>query len=251
MHEPSKKYLFDNLPEFYKTFDKNENNLLERTLSVIENNGIAPIINSLDKIIDLIDVDNCPKEYLEYLFNQLGIPYEPDIPEEFQRIILKNGSILNQRKGTITSIEYLVNELSGSKCDIDIYKLNGKKYIRIVFYIFEEGESKFLVTQGVISKYIKKFIPVLVDYELLTSYMFSDAYNKQNITYNETLINMKENNQENKKNISIYTEIIEIDIPDNEEIQIPKNIYGITNSYESRTNLNFYTNLESHYDKIL
>lgn len=247
-----KKYLFDNLPGFYKVHDNENDNILERTLSNIEEFGIEPIAREIDEIDNLIDIDNCPVENLPYLFNMIGLPFEPDIPEKFQRIILKNGSILNQRKGTKSCLEFLAKELSGANSEIFISLKDEIKIVLLNLNIYEEQAEALLVAQDVINKYMKNFIPALMNYELATSYRFSDTYNKENVYYEEGIINIIENTTD-IYSISKIQELekSKLSYIDTEDFLITKMSHSITNDFGSLTNSSFYTNSDTHYDNIL
>ena len=150
-------YLYNRLPKIYREFDREFT--LKHFLSIFETQlGIT--LESTQELLDLINVDKCPPEYIPLLCETLGVNYEPDIPISYQRRFLKNAVALNKRKGTLSAIKYLSRELFEK--DVNVY-MQGKK---IKIDIEDDmGNLGPYSEKRILERYIKYYMPVSFELE--------------------------------------------------------------------------------------
>ena len=146
-------YLYNRLPNVYRVHDEKKE--LKRFLEIFED-GFNSQIGDTGAILDLIDINRCPDEYIPFLCNTLGIKYEPNIPISYQRRFLNNAVKLNKRKGTTSAITYLVRELTGFQS----YVIGDNLYVDLDI---DMDESQLKIPVRVINNYIKYYTPVFMD----------------------------------------------------------------------------------------
>jgi phage tail-like protein len=167
------EYMYERLPAVYRDLDEEQDKQLKRYLESIAEGSFTPIVQDTLKIMDLLDADKCPSQYLPMLCENFGVEYYPNIGEAFQRKFLKNFVELNIRKGTASCIEYLVRELSGYEVSVSMDDEDEKLVVTIVTVY--EDDVNLLTKQEVIEKYIVKYIPVGLGSLLLVSYNYIDS----------------------------------------------------------------------------
>lgn len=162
-------YLYYNkLPNIYREKDSQIGFPFYRYLSAIFINGAGLALEDMERMINLIDPEHCPEEYLEFFFKSFGLPYYADIDVEYQRKFLANAGELIKRRGTYSCVRYLAKTLTG--LDVDLRYLRGYNesgeygrylYIDLLAKTVQQA-SKIDVSTFVIEKYIKFFIPYYI-----------------------------------------------------------------------------------------
>jgi hypothetical protein len=119
------EFLYNRLPEIYRTEDANNSYTLEKFLDVLNEGGFKTIIDKLNGLDNLIDIDNIPAEYLKHTCSLFGFDYStlddsynPVLPEWFIRRLLSNIMPLLRKKGTKSCINYIARELTGFKSSV-------------------------------------------------------------------------------------------------------------------------------------
>jgi hypothetical protein len=185
--------LYNKLPPLYKSEDSKIEPIpfpLKRFLQVL--GGGFDFLES--KIIDfgnIIDVDNCPNEYVNLLAHLLGIdfPYSMDVATK--KKFIKVFPTLNKLKGSPSSFEYLARETFGSTAVISTNKtqyvegMPSEEWRKIHVRVELDGESLYLSDK---EESFKKFAETLrpANSILVTdlALFYMDKFNKRaNVEY--------------------------------------------------------------------
>lgn len=219
-------YLYNKLPSIYRTTD-NEN-LLRRFIEVFSEGGLTPLLNDANNIMDLLDVDKCPSQYLPLLCRVYGYEYSLEIPELFQRRLLKYIVDIYKRKGTKSAIKFIARELTGFDSEIIENKDFDEEQIRITKWDkrFEHyrnfilkltapyEDSQLYNKEDIVVKIVNQFLPTNSQVFVITAYWFREEseVTKDSI---EHLIrdvvrdyNLYDSHKATAKTTSSYTEIL-------------------------------------------
>jgi hypothetical protein len=165
------EYFYDKLPAAYRKEDLAQMNTpLKRYLESLVEGGFNPSVQDTLGVLDLIDVEKCPSEFLPYLCENYGLKYSADIDEVFQRKFLSDFTELKQRIGTLSFFDYIVRELSGYLVTITESGNN----LNIVLTAYED-DVQLATKQGVITRYISCYIPVGMILNLVTLYNYEES----------------------------------------------------------------------------
>ena len=87
---------YKKLPQVYRDMDKMLKTYpLKRYLSSLVDGGYAEVLKNAEGILDLVDPEKCPSEFLPYLCESFGLEYFEDMDDTYQRRFLMNiGEIL-------------------------------------------------------------------------------------------------------------------------------------------------------------
>lgn len=205
------KWLYDIYPEVYRVEDRLKGNYtLKRYLQAIDEGGVEPVFEETEKLLELIDIDKCPVEYLPYISKMLGFEYDNDIPEVFMRRLIKNLVSIYRMKGTKSAIRYIARELTGFEVEIvelqsrvfrtwssndhkemgdyktpttfkngdtDMCGLKGDKYRNKNFILklkAPENMSMLETKEELVENFLNRFIPYRSKMYLITAYYFED-----------------------------------------------------------------------------
>lgn len=179
------------LPKFYLEEDSKLGVPLYRYLQVLVYGGYAYNIESADKLIDLVNPETCPQEYLRILWESFGFSYYDGIGIEYYRKFLMNYGELVRRRGTYSGVRYMARALTGMDVHLRYYRgelfgVYGRYIIVGVITKDEEDVERLKDRVEVIETFISDFVP----YYITTSLMFSmKVY--QNIYYGDKLVYTK------------------------------------------------------------
>lgn len=155
------------LPQIYRDEDKKIGYPLKRFLESLIDGGYRGSIEDIEGILNLIDPNTIPEEYLQYLCESFGLDYFPDIDATYQRKFISNMGELIKRRGTFASVRYLVRVLTGLEVELS-YKegeYNGVEgnylYITLIAKDLEQT-SNMDVSRAVLQRYIGTQIPYYV-----------------------------------------------------------------------------------------
>lgn len=179
-------YLYNKLPQVYRNYDNQE--LLKRFIEVMSEGGYINVLNDTHNIMDLLDVDKCPSKFLPLLCSYYGYEYNLEIPELFQRRLLKYIVDVYKRKGTKSSIKFIARELTGFESDIIENKDFDEEQIRITKWDkrFEHyrnfilrltapyENSQLYNKEDIVIKIINNFLPTNSQVLVITVYWFLD-----------------------------------------------------------------------------
>lgn len=127
-HSPFTDFMYyQKLPEVYRTFDSSLGRPLYRYLQSLLEGGYADIIynntkgtRGIDNLLDMIDPQTCPAEFLPYYCKSMGIEWFQDLiieregidPYYFIRTFLCNVGEIYKRRGTESVIKYIAKVLT-------------------------------------------------------------------------------------------------------------------------------------------
>lgn len=220
-------YLYNRLPSVYRTNDRQK--ILRRFVELFAEGGFNPLMQESMAIMDLIDIDKCPSKFLPQLCKMYGYEYTKEIPELFQRRLLKYIVELYKRKGTKSSIKFIARELTGfdseiienkdfSPEDIKVTKWDKRfeHYRNFILKLTAPFEDSLLYNkEEILVKVINNFLPTNSQMLVITSYWFQEESNLiKKITEEEGIINVTVTDDEAtmlvKKSTTDYSNIIKL-----------------------------------------
>ena len=254
-------YLYDRLPRIYKTEDKHQ--LLKRFLDTFAEAGFDPLLQETVSITDLLDVDKCPSEYLPHLCRMYGYEYTLEIPELFQRRLLKHIVEMYKRKGTKSVVRFIARELTGFESEIienkdftpEHEELTGwskrfEHYRNFILKLTAPYEDSSLFNkEDIVIKIVNNFLPTNSQVLVITSYWLKEE--------SDIIKNMMESFTEKIKDMS--TEVYPLGRISETECAIIKMVDDSeTSNFEELTDSNYLLNRDSllvtntlnGYDKV-
>lgn len=106
------------LPQVYRDEDKKIGYPLKRYLESLIEGGFCGSINDIEGVMLLIDPENIPEKFFPYLYESFGLEYFPDIDIVYQRKFLMNIGELIRRRGTFSSVQFLIKVLTGLEAEL-------------------------------------------------------------------------------------------------------------------------------------
>lgn len=154
-------YLYDRkLPQIYRDEDRKIGYPLKRYLKSLIEGGFSGSIEDIKGVMFLIDPETIPEKFFPYLCESFGLTYFPDIDVSYQRRFLANVGELNKRRGTFSSVHFLIRVLTG--LDSRLSYRNGTLIVSIRAKSLEQVEN-IETSLEVIGNYVKTQIPYFVD----------------------------------------------------------------------------------------
>ena len=186
------EYLYSKLPQVYRDEDNGE--LLKRFMQVMSEGGFTPLLNSTTNIMNLLDVDKCPTKFLPLLCSLYGYEYSLEIPELFQRRLLKLIVEMYKRKGTKSVVKFIARELTGFESEIienkdfdadhiKITKWNKsfENYRNFILRLTAPYENSILYNkEEIVVKVVDDFLPTNSKFIVIVSYWFKDDVDMTN-----------------------------------------------------------------------
>ena len=186
-------YLYNRLPQVYRTSDTE--NLLRRFIETFCEAGFDPLLQETVDMMNLLDVDKCPSEFLPLLCSMYGFEYTAEIPELYIRRLLKYIIELYKRKGTKSVVKFIARELTGFDSEIvenkdftdelvEITKwdIRFEHYRNFVLKLNAPYEDSVLHNrEEIMYKLLKDFLPTNSQVFVITVYWFKEDY-ESNIT---------------------------------------------------------------------
>lgn len=127
---PLAEWLFSRLTDTMQARDAVNGGHLEQLTKVL-GVGITEARDSADNIVNLIDVDTCPADFLPHLGALLGFEFPYDLDEQMQRNFIRSIVSLYRVKGTPMALQFVVNRIiagKGFKLDITNEDYVGKSF---------------------------------------------------------------------------------------------------------------------------
>lgn len=151
---------FKKLPQVYRDEDSKIKYPLKRYLESLAEGGFSSAIKDIEGTSILSDPKNIPEELFPYLCGSFGLEYFPDIEVIYQRRFLSNLGELVKRRGTYSSIHFLIRALTGLECELT---LDGNN-LSIVLLV-KSVEQTFLVEPSIriANNYIRSQIPYYIN----------------------------------------------------------------------------------------
>lgn len=179
-------YLYYKLPKVYQAEDKEQ--LLRRFIDTFAEAGFNPLLQETLSITDLLDVDKCPSKFLPQLCRMYGYEYTLELPELFQRRLLKHIVEMYKRKGTKSVVRFIARELTGFDSDIienkdfteehvaltkwDIKFEHYRNFILKLTAPYED--SNLFNKEDIVIKIVNDFLPTNSQVFLITAYWFKE-----------------------------------------------------------------------------
>lgn len=107
------------LPQIYRDEDSKIGYPLKRYIESLSS-GFTGVIEDIDNIMLLIDPNTVPKEFFPYLCESFGLDYFPDIDVIYQRKFISNIGELVKRRGTFSSVHFLIRALTGLESELSL-----------------------------------------------------------------------------------------------------------------------------------
>ena len=102
------------LPQVYRDMDSSMvTQPFYRYLSSLVEGGYSTVLAEVENLLDLIDPEVCPEEFLPYLSQSFGLDYFEDISPVYHRRFLSNIGEIIKRRGTYSCLRFLVRALTG------------------------------------------------------------------------------------------------------------------------------------------
>lgn len=186
-------YLYNRLPQVYRTTDNEQ--ILRRFIETFAEGGFDPLLQETMDMMNLLDVDKCPSEFLPLLCSMYGFEYTVEIPELYIRRLLKYIIELYKRKGTKSVVKFIARELTGfdseiienkdfdeELIEITHWDIRFEHYRNFVLKLNAPYEDSILYNrEEIMKKLVKDFLPTNSQMVVITVYWFNEEYNK-NIT---------------------------------------------------------------------
>lgn len=110
---------YNKLPQVYRDMDDMlRTRPLYRYLSSLIEGGYSEVIKDINNLLDLVDPEKCPEEFLPYLCRSFGLEYFEDIDPVYQRRFLMNIGEIKKRRGTHSCVRYLIRVLTSLDVDL-------------------------------------------------------------------------------------------------------------------------------------
>lgn len=179
-------YLYNRLPKVYQAEDKEQ--LLRRFIDTFAEAGFNPLLQETLSITDLLDVDKCPSKFLPQLCSMYGYEYTLEIPELFQRRLLKHIVEMYKRKGTKSVVKFIARELTGFESEIIENKDFDEEHIELTHWDkrFEHyrnfilkltapyEDSNLFNKEEIVVKIVNDFLPTNSQVLVITAYWFRE-----------------------------------------------------------------------------
>ena len=171
---------YKKLPKLYRDADATVDYQLKRYLESLIEGGFCGSIEDIERVITLIDPETIPDKFFPYLYESFGLEYFPDIAVSYQRKFLLNIGELMRRRGTFSSVHFLIKVLTGLESELS-YE-NGELKIVLLARTLEQINNietsmyvigNFVQTQ--IPYYITPVISSRIDTQIIQSKSYSHS----------------------------------------------------------------------------
>lgn len=171
------------LPQIYREEDSKIKYPLKRYLESLIEGGFKGAIEDIEGLLSLTDIKSIPDEYFPYLCESFGIEYFPDIDVTYQRKFLLNLGELIRRRGTFSSIRFMVRALTGLESELS---REGNTLNIVLLTETVEQMRNIEISMTVVGNYIQEQIPYYmtpkITYMVKTQVIPSSSYTLSAIT---------------------------------------------------------------------
>lgn len=208
-HSPLTDFMYyHKLPEVYRTFDEPLGKPLYRYLQSLLEGGYASLINSnelklygIDNLLDLVDPEKCPSQFLQYYCESMGIKWFPDLISKpkgddrdeyyYIRTFLCNIGDIYKRRGTESVVRYITKTLAEMPVDIEyerVFNEDRTTRARILWVYLLAESQKQIENLNMSAKVIKRFIDTQIPYYITSAVVFVISYIDKVGRYNANFI---------------------------------------------------------------
>ena len=165
------------LPQIYRDEDKKIGYPLKRYLESLIDGGFCGSIEDIEGVMLLIDPETIPDKFFPYLYESFGLEYFPDIDVHYQRKFLLNIGELIKRRGTFSSVQFLVKVLTGLEAELSFKDdiLNITLLAKNLGQV-EEIETSLFVVGNFIKTQIPYFVTPVITSRIDTQIVLSKSY---------------------------------------------------------------------------
>lgn len=147
------------LPQVYRDEDRKIGFPLKRYLESLVEGGYKGAIEDIQKLLLLIDPKAIPEKLFPFLCGSFGLDYLPDIDVIYQRKFLLNLGELVRRRGTFSSVHYMIRALTGLESELSCED----NTLSIVLLAKDlEQVSSLALSTDIIGNYIQTQIPYYI-----------------------------------------------------------------------------------------
>lgn len=174
------------LPQVYRDEDKSLGLPLKRYLESLIDGGYRGTIEDIESMAYLVDPEKIPDKFLPYLCESFGLTYFPDIDTSYQRKFLMNIGEVIKRRGTFSSIHYMIRVLTGLESELSVEMIEDdqgrNKYALNVVLLANSVEqlSEIELSMKVVADYIQANVPfyttVVLSHKIYTQLIKSTTY---------------------------------------------------------------------------
>lgn len=151
---------YKKLPQIYRDEDCKIEYPLRRYLEALIEGGFDGAIADIEGLMLLIDPKTTPESVFPFLCESFGLEYFPDIDVVYQRKFLMNIGELIKRRGTFSSVHFLIKVLTGLESEL---KLEGDTLNITLLARSVEEVNLIEPSIRVIESYIKAQIPYYIN----------------------------------------------------------------------------------------
>lgn len=189
---------YHKLPEVYRTFDEALGKPLYRYLQSLIEGGYAEVVNStlkgkrgIENLLDLIDPQTCPDEFLPYYCKSMGIEWFPDLITEergtyYLRTFLCNIGEIYKRRGTESVVKYIAKVLTEMDVVINYERLfdTGKNTKARVMWIELQAHTQEEISRTKLSsQIIKRYVDTQIPYYITSAVLYVIHFETQTGIY--------------------------------------------------------------------
>ncbi len=156
---------YNKLPQIYRDMDMGLKTLpLKRYLSSLIEGGYSEALKDINSLLNLIDPQKCPEEFLPMLCDSFGLSYFEDIAPIYQRKFLQNIGEITRRRGTYSCVKYLVKVLTGLDVELDYYRDESGSRVLDIFLLARtlKQVEEINTSISVIQRYVQTQIPYYI-----------------------------------------------------------------------------------------
>ena len=147
------------LPQVYRDEDSKIGYPLKRYLESLTQGGFDGALKDINNLMLLIDPKAIPEKFFPYLCESFGLEYFPDIDVTYQRKFLINVGELVKRRGTFSSVHYMIRALTGLEAELS---LEGNTLNIVLLAATLEQMNNIEISMVIIGNYIQTQIPYYI-----------------------------------------------------------------------------------------
>ena len=182
---------YHKLPEVYRKFDAPLGSPLYRYLQSLIEGGYADLISNstkgyrgIENLLELIDPQTCPDEFLPYYCKSMGIDWFPDLVTKergtyYLRTFLCNVGEIYKRRGTESVVSYIARTLTEMDVILRyerVFNPDRTTKARILWVELQALTQEEIERVGISTKVIKRYVDTQVPYYLTMAILYVLSY---------------------------------------------------------------------------
>lgn len=194
---------YHKLPEIYRTFDSTLGRPLYRYLQSLIEGGYADVIynntrgyRGIENLLDLLDPQTCPDEFLPYYCKSMGIEWFPDLITEergtyYLRTFLCNIGEVYKRRGTESVVKYIAKVLTEMDVVIEyerLFNVDRTTQARIMWVELQAHTQEEINRTELSSQIIKRYIDTQIPYYITSAVLYMVHFKAQTKVYTGNFI---------------------------------------------------------------